>query len=161
MKKLISTIAVIFLALNLSANELTKEQLNKLNSPMVKEKDDNLVIEDYNYINFKEKIQFGGKDTDKIIIKTKAIMKKNTVNKDIFVSLSSSIIDQTVNSIFLTPQYMNKMESVGLLIDKPSSFDLSIELNVIEKGFHISVNDGLQKQTHFIYFSQLFDFKVQ
>ncbi|MCG3692250.1 hypothetical protein [Aliarcobacter butzleri] len=161
MKKLISTIAVMFLALNLSANELTKEQLNKLNSPMVKEENNNLVIEDYNFINFKEKVKFTGKDTDKIIIKTKAIMKKDTVNKDIFVSLSSSMIDQTVNSIFLTPQYMSKIQSVGLLIDKPSSFDLDIEVNVIEKGFHISVNDGLQKQTHFIYFSQLFDFKVQ
>lgn len=161
MKKLISTIAVMFLALNLSANELTKEQLNKLNSPMVKEENNNLVIEDYNFINFKEKVKFTGKDTDKIIIKTKAIMKKDTVDKDIFVSLSSSMIDQTVNSIFLTPQYMSKIQSVGLLIDKPSSFDLDIEVNVIEKGFHISVNDGLQKQTHFIYFSQLFDFKVQ
>jgi hypothetical protein len=150
MKKLISTIAVMFLALNLSANELTKEQLNKLNSPMVKEEDNNLVIEDYNFINFKEKVKFTGKDTDKIVIKTKAIMKKDT-----------SMIDQTVNSIFLTPQYMSKIQSVGLLIDKPSSFDLDIEVNVIEKGFHISVNDGLQKQTHFIYFSQLFDFKIQ
>lgn len=161
MKKLISTIAMIFLALNLSANELTKEQLKKLNSPTVKEEDNKLVIEDYNFMNFKEKVQFAGKDTNKIIIKTKSTMKKDIINKEMFVGLSFSIIDQIINAIFLTPEYMSKIESHGLLIDKPSSFDLNIELVVIEKGFHISVDNGLQKQTHFIYFSQIFNNKIQ
>ena len=112
-------------------------------------------------MNFKENVQFAGKNTNKIIIKTKSTMKKDTISKEMFVGLSSSVIDQTINAIFLTPQYMSKIESHGLLIDKPNSFDLNIELAVIEKGFHILIDDGSQKQTHFIYFSQIFNNKVQ
>lgn len=161
MKKLINTIAVIFLALNLSADELTKEQLNKLNSPMVKEQDNKFFIENYNFINFKDKVSFGGKAIDKIIIKTKSTMKKNILNKEIFTALSSSASDQIINTIFLSPLYINKIKSHGLLLVKPTLFDLNIELTFIEKGFHITIDDGVQKQTNFIFYNQIFYNEIQ
>jgi|GEM_PF-1491957 len=158
MKNIIKVVILIFLiGLNLSAEELNKEQLNKLNSAMIHEQGDNLVIEEYNFINFKDKILFSGKDTNKIIIKTKAIMKKGTINNEIFLAFSSSVIDQGINAIFLSPQYMDKIKSIGLLIDKPSLFDLYIELSFNEKGFYILIDDGLQKRTDFIYYSQIFN----
>jgi hypothetical protein len=148
-------ITMIFLVLNLSANELTKEQLNKLNTPMVKEENNKLFIENYNFINFKDKVSFGGKVNDKIIIKTKSIMKKSILNKEIFTALSSSASDQIINSIFLSPLYINKIKSHGLLLAKPTSFNLNIELIFIEKGFHITIDDGVQKETNFIFYNNI------
>jgi len=165
MKNIIKVVGLVFLIIfNLSAQELkelSKEQLNKLNSAMIHTQGDNLVIEEYNFINFKDKILFSGKNTNKIIIKTKAIMKKGTINNEMFLAFSSSVIDQGINAIFLSPQHINKIKSTGLLINKPSSFDLSIELSFNEKGFHILIDDGLQKRTDFIYYSQVFNNKFE
>jgi len=149
------------LSANLSVEELSKEQLNKLNSAMIQKQGDNLVIEEYNFINFKDKVLFSGKYTNKIIIKTKSTMKKGIINNDMFLAFSSSIIDQSIYAIFSNPLYMNKIESTGLFIDKPSSFDLNIELVFNEKGFHILIDDGLQKRTDFMHYSQIFNNKIQ
>jgi len=166
MKNAIKVVVVLVLMiLNLSANlsveELSKEQLDKLNSAMIQKQGDNLVIEEYNFINFKDKVLFSGKYTNKIIIRTKSTMKKGIINNDMFIAFSSSIIDQSIYAIFSNPLYMNKIEATGLFIDKPSSFDLKIELSFNEKGFHILIDDGLQKRTDFLYYSQIFNNKLQ
>ncbi len=59
METKLKPLIILILALNLWANNLTTQQQNKLNTPIVKIKNNILTIEEYNSLNFDKKIFFG------------------------------------------------------------------------------------------------------
>ncbi len=75
MKTKLKLLMILALALNIWANNLTTQQQNKLNTSIVKIKNNILTIEEYNSLNFDKKIFFDGQNLDKVVIKTKATME--------------------------------------------------------------------------------------
>ncbi len=59
MKTKLKLLMILALALNIWANNLTTQQQNKLNTSIVKIKNNILTIEEYNSLNFDKKIFFG------------------------------------------------------------------------------------------------------
>lgn len=163
MRKTVQTLAMLLsFAVSLNANELTKEQKEKLNSPIVKVKTNEYVIEEYNYINFIEKVKFGKFESDKIIIKILSTMNKNIINKENFIAYSASISDQMINSIFLTPEYANKIKSSGMPIKKPEKANLHIKLNFTQKGIEASLgSEHMVYMANFVSYSQIFDYEIK
>ena len=111
MKTKLKLLMILTLALNLQANSLTKQQQNKLNNPIIKVQNDTFIIEEYNSINFDKKIFFDGQSLDKVIVKTYTTMKKDTINKEQFIAISSTMSDQIMQSIFMNPQYFESIKS--------------------------------------------------
>ena len=105
METKLKPLIILILALNLWANNLTTQQQNKLNTPIVKIKNNILTIEEYNSLNFDKKIFFDGQNLDKVVIKTKATMEQGVINKEQFIAISSTLSDQIMQSIFISPQY--------------------------------------------------------
>lgn len=147
---------MVMISLSLQANSLTKLQLEKLKNPIVKAEDGVLKIEEYNSINFSKKIFFDGKNTGKVIVKTESFMKKNTINKEQFIAISSSISDSIMQSIFMNPQYFNDMKSIELLTTKPISSNLTIKLEFTKKGLNTTVSSSNNKQNRFVPYTEIF-----
>jgi len=156
MKITTKLILMILISLNLQANSLTKQQSEKLNNPVVKVQNDTFIIEEYNSINFVKKIFFDGKDTDKIVVKTYATMKKELIHKEQFIAISSTLSDQIIQSIFMNPQYLNDMQSIQLLIDKPNNVNLTIKLEFEKSGLNTIVTNGQREQKRFLPYSDIF-----
>jgi len=156
MKTTIKLILMIIISLNLQANSLTKQQLEKLNNPVVKVENGVLKIEEYNSINFTKKIFFDGQSLDKVIVKTKATMKKDLVHKEQFIAISSTLSDQIMQSIFMNPQYFNDMKSIDLLVDKPKSSNLTIKIVFEKSGLNTIITNGQREQKRFVPYSEMF-----
>jgi hypothetical protein len=156
MKIIVKLILMIFVSLNLSANSLTKQQIDKLNNSVVKVQNNTFIIEEYNRINFSKNISFEGKNTDKIIIKTEASMKRDIINKEQFIAISSSISDSIMQSIFMNPQYFNDMKSIELLTTKPNKTNLTIKLEFTKKGLNTTVSSSNNKQNRFVSYPEIF-----
>lgn len=150
MKTKLKLLMILILSLNLQANSLTKEQQIKLNNPIVKVQNNTLTIKEYNSINFTKKIFFDGKNLDKVIVKTEAAMQKNTINKEQFIAISSSVSDGIMQSIFMNPQYFNDIQSIDLLTSKPTKANLTIKINFKKDGLDTIVTNGTREQKRFI-----------
>ncbi|MCT7609529.1 hypothetical protein N5U14_01555 [Aliarcobacter butzleri] len=160
MKKL-NLILMIFISLNLQAEVLTKEQLNKLNSQVVNTSNNIYFIEEYNRVNFIEKIVFDGKNLDNIVIKTKAMMQKDVINKEQFIAISSSLSSSIVQSIFMVPQYFTKMKSIELLSLNDQNISLNINLEFTKDGINTIVSSSQNEQRRFLPYSEIFYQKLQ
>jgi len=97
-------IALIMLT-TLNAESLTEAQKTKLNTPIVKEQNKTLMIEEYNRVTFTEPILFEQQKVTELIIKTYATMPIETIHKEQFVAMSSSLSDQMTQSVLFTPQF--------------------------------------------------------
>jgi len=162
MKAMIGILLITILTLTLQADGLTKAQEKMLNSPMIKTLPDNtFVIELYNSINFKKTVTFGNKKLNKIIVKSYAQMKKGTINKEVFNSISSDISGQILDNIFLTKQNINKIDSIDILPNKPKNIDFIILLNFDKKGINVTMGNDLKKEKQFIPYSELFHSKLK
>ncbi|MEV9615151.1 hypothetical protein [Aliarcobacter butzleri] len=160
MKKL-NLILMIFISLNLQAEVLTKEQLNKLNSQVVNISNNIYFIEEYNRVNFIEKIVFDGRNLDNIVIKTKAMMQKDVINKEQFIAISSSLSSSIVQSIFMVPQYFTKMKSIELLSLNDQNISLNINLEFTKDGINTIVSSSQNEQRRFLPYSEIFYQKLQ
>jgi len=156
MKTITKLILMILISLTLQANSLTKLQLEKLKNPIVKVKNDVLKIEEYNSINFSKKIFFDGESLNKVIVKTKATMKKDILNKEQFIAISSTLSDQIMQSIFMNPQYFNDMQSIDLLVNKPIKSNLIIRIEFEKNGLNTVITNGKREQKRFIFYSEMF-----
>lgn len=161
MKIKLKLILMIFISLNLSANSLTKQQLDKLNNPVIKVQGDTFIIEEYNSINFSKKIFFDGQSLNKVIVKTQAFMKKDFIHKEQFLAISSTLSDQIMQSIFMNPQYFNDMRSVELLLDKPKSVNLTLKISFEKDGLNTIVTNGQREQKRFVPYSDIFHQRLQ
>jgi hypothetical protein len=90
MKNQIKLILMILLSLNLYGQNLTKQQLDKLHSPVVKTLGSSFIIEEFNQINFNQKVFFDGQNTNTIFVKTYAALNSDMIHKEQFIALSSS-----------------------------------------------------------------------
>jgi len=156
MKTTTKLILMILISLNLQANSLTKEQMAKLNTPIVQIKNSVLKIEEYNSINFSKNIFFDGKNLDKIIVKTEAFMKKSIINKEQFIAISSTLSNQIIQSIFMNPQYFNDIKSIELLTTKPNNINLTIKLKFTKDGLNTTVSSSNNKQNRFVPYTEIF-----
>ncbi len=162
MKAMIGILLITIFTLTLQADGLTKGQEKRLNSPMVKILPNDLfVIEDYNSINFNQTVTFGNKKLNKIIVKSYAQMKKGTINKEVFISISSDVSGQILDNIFFTKQNSNKIESIDFLTNKPKNIDFIISLNFDKKGINVTMGNDLKKEKQFIPYSELFHSKLK
>jgi len=157
MKTIISIMLIVIFASTLQAKGLTKKQEEKLNSPVIKIlPNDILVIEEYNSINLKKKISFGNEKVNKIIIKSYAKMKKGTINKEVFNSISSSVSDQIIERVFMNQQHIRSIKSVDLLTYKPKNINFIIEMDFNKNGINITMGDKVRKEKQFIPYATLF-----
>ena len=156
MKITIKLVLMILLSLNLYGQSLTKQQLSKLNNSVVKVKNDTLIIEEYNSINFSKKIFFDGKNLDKVIVKNYMTMKKGFIHKEQFIAISSSVSDSIIQSIFMNPQYFNEMQSVELLINKPMQVNLTIKIEFLKDGLNTIITNGLREEKRFVPYTEIF-----
>jgi hypothetical protein len=147
---------MILISLNLQANSLTKQQLNKLNNPIIKVQNDTLIIEEYNSINFSKKIFFDGENLDKVIVKTYATMQKGIINKEQFIAISSTLSDQIMQSIFMNPQYFESMQSIDLLVNKPKNINLTIKINFKKDGLNTTITNDKREEKRFVSYDELF-----
>jgi hypothetical protein len=147
---------IVALSLTVQANSLTKQQRTKLSSSIIKVSNNIFIIEEYNSINFTKKIFFDGQSLDKIIVKTKAIMQKNIINKEQFVAISSTLADQIMQSIFMNQQYLESMQSIDLLVNKPKNVNLTIKINFKKDGLDTTVTNGKLEQKRFVSYDELF-----
>ncbi len=156
-----SIFLIILITLTLSA-DLTKQQLQKLNSPVVKDQNGTLVIEEYNKVTFTKPVLFDNKKLDKIIIKTKATMKKGTIHKEQFIAISSSISDQMIQSVLFSPEYFDKLKTSELLVSKPmQNPNLNVEIVFLDKGIDTKLFNRYKKIEHFIPYNELFLTKMK
>jgi len=156
MKTKLKLLMILTLALNLQANSLTKQQQNKLNNPIIKVQNDTFIIEEYNSINFDKKIFFDGQSLDKVIVKTYTTMKKDTINKEQFIAISSTMSDQIMQSIFMNPQYFESIKSIDLLTIKPTKVNLIIKIDFTKEGLNTIVTNGQREQKRFIPYGEMF-----
>ncbi len=156
MKKILKILIFLTFALNLQANNLTKLQSKKLTSPLVKNESGMFVIKEYNQINFDKSIFFDGQNLKKIIIKTKATMKKGTIHKEHFIAISSTLSDQIMQSIFMNPLYFPHIKSIDLLTKTPSKVNLTIKINFKKDGLDTVVTNGKSEQKRFISYDEMF-----
>ncbi len=154
--KIISTIAMILISLNLQANSLTNQQLEKLNNPVVKVKNSTFYIKEYNSINFTKEILFDERSLDKVIIKTEAMMQKDIIHKEQFLAISSTFSEQIMQSIFMNPQYLNEIKSIELLVNKPMKSDLIIKMEFVKDGLNTIVTNGQREQKRFVPYGEMF-----
>lgn len=160
-KKLLKFLIFVFMLSNLEGNSLKEEQSIKLNSPVVNLIDHSFNIKEFNQINFFDDIEFNRVKLKKLIIKTEATMKKDTIHKEQFIAITSTLSDQIIQSIFINPQYVNDMESIELLTYKPDSVNLTISMDFTKEGINTLISDGKMKQKRFIRYSDMFKYKVR
>jgi hypothetical protein len=152
---------MVTFAFTLQANGLTKAQEKKLHSPAIKLLADNTyVIEFYNSINLKKTISFGHEKVNKIIVKSYSKMKKGTINKEVFNSISSSVSDQIMGRVFMTKKHIKDIKSVDLLTYTPKHVNFTIELDFGKKGIHVIMGDKIKKEKHFLPYYTLFHSEV-
>jgi hypothetical protein len=157
----VSALILIALLVNLQAN-ITKEQQQKLNRAVVTEKNDILVIEEYNKVIFTEPVLFAKKEVSEIYIKTYATMKKGTIHKEQFIAISSAISDQMIQSVLFSPQYFEKMKSSEMLVSKPmQTADLNVEIEVTKEGLKTKLYSKDQTMEHFVPFDEMFLSKMR
>jgi len=161
MKIQIKFILMILVSLNLYGQNLTKQQLDKLNSSVVKTIGSSSIIEEFNQINFNQKIFFDGKNIDTIFVKTYTILNSNIIHKEQFIALSSSLSSSIIQSIFMNPQYFNTMKSMEVLTTKPKTVNLTINIDFKNDGINTSIQSSQHKQNDFIPYSELFFQKMQ
>jgi len=128
----------------------------KLNNSVVKVENGVLKIEEYNSINFSKKIFFDGESLNKVIVKTKATMKKGLINKEQFIDISSTLSDQIMQSIFMNPQYFNDMQSIDLLVNKPIKSNLIIKIEFEKNGLNTIITNRKREQKKFVSYSEMF-----
>ena len=122
----------------------------------IKVQNDTLIIEEYNSINFSKKIFFDEENLDKVIVKTKATMKKDFIHKEQFIAISSTLSDQIMQSIFMNPQYFKDMKSIDLLTKKAKKANLTININFKKDGLDTVVTNGQIEQKRFVSYAEMF-----
>jgi hypothetical protein len=144
------------LAVNIWGNNLTQEELQKLHTPIVQVQGDNFNIEEYNAINFTDKIFFDGKSLNRVVVQTKATMKKGVINKEQFIAISASLSDQIMQSIFMSPQYIQSLKSVDWMTQKPKTVNLMIQINFMENGLDVVITNSKRTEKRMISYKELF-----
>ena len=157
-------IKILFLTFVLfvsQANALTKEQYNKLNTPIVKVVGDEYHIEEYNAINFTKDVLFDGQSTKRVIVKTKATMKKDAINKEQFIAIGSTVSDQIIQAIFMSPQYFPNIKSIELLTEKPDKINLTIKMVFKKDGIDTIIKNDKREDKRFVPYDQMFHQRLQ
>jgi len=149
-------IVTLLLAVNIWGNNLTQEELQKLHTPIVQVQGDNFNIEEYNAINFTDKIFFDGKSLNRVVVQTKATMKKGVINKEQFIAISASLSDQIMQSIFMSPQYIQSLKSVDWMTQKPKTVNLMIQINFMENGLDVVITNSKRTEKRMISYKELF-----
>ncbi len=157
MKKIILFLIV---ALSLEA-DLTTAQFKKLQSPLTKIKGEFIEISEYNKIKFDKKVIFDNHSVDQVIIKTYATMKQGIISKDNFVSISSSMSDQILQSIFMNPQFRSNISSIDLLVETPQKIDLTIKMEFNQNGINTIITNGVRKEKKLTPYDELFHFQLK
>ncbi len=155
---------VLFLILSMlvQASNLSKEQLKKLNTPIIIDKNNTLVIEEYTKVTFTKPVWFGNKEVSDIIIKTEASMKTNTIHKEQFIAISSNTSVQMAQAVLLSPEYFDKLKTSELLVSKPmQNPDLNIVIVFSDKGLKTKLFSANKKLEHFIPYSEMFLSKIK
>ncbi len=158
MKKYIAIL--LMLEILIQASTLSKEQLKKLNTSVVISKNNNYIIEEYNSVTFKKPVLFGGENIDKIIMKTYSKMEKDIIHKDQFIAISSTASDQLMQSIIFLPEYHQYIDTMELLINKPISVNLTIELNFVKEGIKTKIFSKDRNIERFVPISDIFLIKL-
>jgi hypothetical protein len=154
-------IALIMLT-TLNAESLTEAQKTKLNTPIVKEQNKTLMIEEYNRVTFTEPILFEQQKVTELIIKTYATMPIETIHKEQFVAMSSSLSDQMTQSVLFTPQFAPYLKSSELLVSKPTkSEDLTIELIFNVDGINGKIYSKTKNVTNCISYEDMFQMNLK
>ena len=157
------TVLVALLILTtLNAETLTTTQKDKLNSSLVKNKDNNLIIEEYTIVNFSTPILFEQSNINKLIIKTYSKVPKNTINKDRFIAFSSTLSDQMIQSIVSSSQFAPYLVSSDFFTSKPKeSIHLTIELFFTSDGIDSKIYSKNKNIANFIPYSDMFHMKLK
>ena len=153
---------LLLVALCLKA-ELTKAQVEKLQNPVVKEKNSTLVIEEYGKMIFVKPQFFAKQNLSEVITKTYATMPKGTINKEQFIAIASTMSDQMAQSVFMgNPDYAQNLKSGELLTSKPMKKpELFIELHFTKEGVNGKMYSVDQKVENFIPYEELFITKMR
>jgi hypothetical protein len=83
-------------------------------------------------------------------------MKKDTINKEQFIAISSTMSDQIMQSIFMNPQYFANMKSIDLLTTKPTKINLTIKIDFTKEGLNTIVTNGKREQKRFVSYDEMF-----
>ncbi len=159
MKKIVLFLAICIFV---EASVLSKEQTKKLNTPVVLDKNGTLTIEEYSKVTFTKPVLFDNKKVDEIIIKTKATMKKDTIHKEQFIAMSSTVSSQMTQSILFSPEYFENLKTSELLVSKPmQNPDLNVEILFTDKGLDTKLYSTNRKLEHFISYSDMFLSKIK
>lgn len=154
-------IALIMLT-TLNAESLTEAKKIKLNTPIVKEQNKTLMIEEYNRVTFTKPILFEQQKVTELIIKTYANMPIKTINKEQFIAMSSSLSDQMTQSVLFTPQFAPYLKSSELLVSKPTKGeDLTLELIFNADGINGKIYSKTKNITNFISYTDMFKMKLK
>ncbi len=157
MKNIVLNLLIILtLSLNIQANTLTKAQQEKLNSPIVKIQNGIYFIEEYNRINFDKNIFFDGQSLNKVTIKTYATMKKDTIHKEQFIAISSTLSDQIIQNIFMNPQYFPNIKSIDMLTNKPNTTNLTIKIEFKKDELITIITNGKREEKRVISYDEMF-----
>ena len=162
-EKMTKTVLIALLILTtINAEKLTTVQKDKLNSSLVKNQDNNLVIEEYNIVNFSTPVLFEQSKINQLIIKTYATMPKNTIHKEQFIAFCSTLSDQMIQSIIFAPHFSPYLLSSTLLTSKPKkSVQLTIELLFTLDGIDSKIYSKNQNIASFIPYSDIFHMKFK
>ncbi len=146
----------------LQASELTKPQLEKLNSSVVIEHNNTFIIEEYSKILFTKPVLFSQQDVSEVIIRTLATMKKNTIHKEQFIAISSAISNQLIQSVFFTPQYFQSIKGSEQLAVKPLQIpNLQIELLFRNDGIDTKLYSKSNRIERFVSYSEIFKSRMR
>lgn len=160
MTKPILTALIMLTTLN--AQSLTEAQQTKLDTPVVKEQNSSLIIEEYNRVTFTEPILFEQQKVSELIIKTYAMMPKETIHKEQFIAISSSLSDQMAQSVLFSPQFAPYLKSSELLVNKPKkSEDLTIELIFDTKVINSKIYSKNKNVVNVIPYTDMFHMKLK
>ncbi|KIM09630.1 MAG: hypothetical protein KU38_08800 [Sulfurovum sp. FS08-3] len=157
-----SILVALMMLTTLNSENLTQVQIGKINTPVVKMQNNSLIIEEYNKVSFTEAILFEGQKVTEIIIKTYAKMPINTIHKEQFIAISSTMSDQMGQSVLFSPQFATYLKSTELLTEKPNkNEDITLELIFDKKGIKGRVYSKTKNITHVIPYSKMFNIKLK
>jgi hypothetical protein len=138
---------------------LTTPQLKKLQNSLTNTKGDFIEISKYNSINFDKKVIFDNHNLEHVIVKSYAIMKQGIISKENFVSISSSMSDQILQSIFMNSQFRSSISSIDLLVNTPDKVDLTIQMEFKKSGIETIITNGVIEEKKFTPYDEMFHFQ--
>jgi hypothetical protein len=161
MKKML--LMTLMLGASLLHAELSSAQIQKLNSPLVAERNGTLVIEEYYQINLRSNMQvpFDDKKHTVLIQKSTARMQKGTINKEQFIAIYASVSDRITEEMFLPLLKFGAIGSVEYLTTKPKSYDVETEVIITSKGIETVMRSAKGQQKRFVPFEKLFLIQMQ